>query len=192
MKAASLLGPRVGRLALLEPNPFYLLKQHGRGEAFAEALALRDLVKNCGTTGEWLTFAERFADYWAGDGVWRSMSENRRRAFLASWLPNFHEWDAVMNESGTSDEWKSLSAEVLVVSAVGTRRPIAEIVEILATAYPHWTFVQIPKGGHMAPLTHPEVVNPMVAEFLESGHVRLPPKAVQPSASADSPRSAPR
>ncbi len=34
LKAAALLGPRVGHLILLEPNPFYLLEQHGRTQAF--------------------------------------------------------------------------------------------------------------------------------------------------------------
>jgi pimeloyl-ACP methyl ester carboxylesterase len=63
LKAAALLGPRVGSLVLLEPNPFYLLKQHGRTPAFLEAFALRDHVKCFGALGDWTRVAERFADY---------------------------------------------------------------------------------------------------------------------------------
>src|SRR5450759_958606 len=37
LKAATMLGPRVGRLVLLEPNPFYLLKQHGRTDDYEES-----------------------------------------------------------------------------------------------------------------------------------------------------------
>jgi pimeloyl-ACP methyl ester carboxylesterase len=42
MKTAMLLGPRVRSLSLLEANPFYLLKQDGRTQAFLESRALRD------------------------------------------------------------------------------------------------------------------------------------------------------
>lgn len=31
-----------------------------------------------------------------------------------------------------------------------------------------WRMKTIPHGGHMAPLAHPELVNPLIADFL--GH----------------------
>jgi pimeloyl-ACP methyl ester carboxylesterase len=52
MKAAALLGGRVTKLVLLETNPFYLLKQAGHTEAFAEAKALRDCIKEFGAVGQ--------------------------------------------------------------------------------------------------------------------------------------------
>ena len=168
LKAATMLGPRVGRLVLLEPNPFYLLKQHGRTEAYEESRALRDHVKKFGVSGDWVKVAERFSDYWLGDGSWAAMPEKRRQAFTTSLRPNFHEWDAVMNEETTIAAWQALEAKTLVVSASGTRRPIREIVELLADACPHWTYAQIPEGGHMAPLSRPELINPIVKRFLET------------------------
>ena len=42
------------------------------------------------------------------------------------------------------------------------------IAESLHAARPDWTYVSIPAGGHMAPLTRPDLVNPMVASFLKS------------------------
>ena len=167
LKAASLLGPRVGSLVLLEPNPFYLLKQDGRVQAFLESRALRDHVKCFGSLGDWPKVAERFAEYWLGDGSWSAMPEKRRSAFADSLPPNFHEWDAVMEEETTVEEWKALTARTLVVSDATTRLPIREIVDILAKACPHWSFHTIPEGGHMAPLTRPELVNPIVRRFLD-------------------------
>jgi pimeloyl-ACP methyl ester carboxylesterase len=133
LKAARLLGLRVGSLVLLEPNPFYLLKQHGHTQAFLEACSLRDHVKCFGALGEWPQVAERFADYWLSDGSWSAMPEKRRATFVASLPPNVSEWDAVMDEETTVEEWKSMTARTLVVSDAGTRRPIREIVEIFAT-----------------------------------------------------------
>lgn len=168
LKAAMLLGPRVGSLILLEPNPFYLLEQHGRTRAFLESRSLRDHVKHFGSRGDWPRVAERFADYWLGDGAWNAMPEKRRAAFAESLPPNFHEWDAVMGEETTLEECKALSAGTLVVSDAATRLPIREIVGLFADACPHWSFHTIPEGGHMAPLTRPELINPVIREFLDA------------------------
>jgi pimeloyl-ACP methyl ester carboxylesterase len=168
-KAASLLGPQVGRLVFLEPNPFFLLEQAGRHDAYLEARALRDHVKSYGALGEWEKVAERFAEYWLGDGSWSAMPEKRRKAFAESLLPNFFEWDAVMDEKTKIEDWKNLKTETLLVSDPNTRRSIREIVALLGEACPHWNFHAIPEGGHMAPLTRPEIVNPVVRRFLETG-----------------------
>jgi pimeloyl-ACP methyl ester carboxylesterase len=169
LKAALLLGPRVGSLVLLEPNPFYLLKQCGRTQAYLESRSLRDHVKCFGSLGDWPAVAERFADYWLGDGSWSAMPERRRASFVESLAPNVYEWDAVMDEETTVEEWKALTVRTLVVSDAGTRRPIREIVDIFRTACPHWSFRSIPEGGHMAALTRPELINPIVREFLDAG-----------------------
>ena len=84
MKVAARLVGRVARLVLLETNPFYLLAQSGRVDAFAEAMELRNYIKKFGALGEWATAAEKFADYWGGAGTWREMSLDRRVGVLGS------------------------------------------------------------------------------------------------------------
>jgi pimeloyl-ACP methyl ester carboxylesterase len=168
LKAAMLLGSRVGKLILLEPNPFYLLKQAGRTQAFLESRDLRDHVKCFGSLGDWPKVAERFADYWLGDGSWLTMPDKRRAAFAESLPPNFYEWDAVMEEQTTVEEWGALTPRTLIVSDKATRLPIREIVDIFAEACPHWSFQYIAEGGHMAPLTRAELINPIIREFLDA------------------------
>jgi pimeloyl-ACP methyl ester carboxylesterase len=73
MKAAAALGPRVRQLILFEPNPFRLLAQGGRAEAFAEIAGLRDVVTRAAAAGDWTTAGRRFADYWGGAGTWDAM-----------------------------------------------------------------------------------------------------------------------
>jgi pimeloyl-ACP methyl ester carboxylesterase len=168
LKAATLLDPRVGSLVLLEPNPMYLLRQGGRMPAFLEASELREHVQRFGALNDWTRVAERFADYWLGDGAWSAMPEKRRAAFAESLPPNFHEWDAAMDEETGIEQFAALACRTLVVSDPSTRRPVREVVELLAEACPDWTFRSV-EGGHMAPLTRPEVVNPMIREFLDAG-----------------------
>lgn len=169
MKLAARLPGRVTKLALLEANPFYLLRQAGRTAAFAEAMALRDCIKQCGARGAWAMAAERFADYWGGAGSWDSMPADRRDAFAQALKPNYFEWDAVMDETTPLEQWARLAPRAtLFVSDPGTVAPIREIAALLRGACPTWRFEEIAGGGHMAPLTRPEIVNPLVRAFLRA------------------------
>ena len=169
MNLAARLGGQVAKLVLLETNPFDLLQQAGRLEAYAEAAALRDCVKLYGGRSEWETAAERFADYWVGAGSWQGMSSERRVAFAQALKPNFYEWDAVMGETTSVDEWaRTLPRATLVVYDPGTVLPIREIVAILRAGCPAWRFEEVAGAGHMAPLTRPELVNPIIGSFLDA------------------------
>jgi hypothetical protein len=81
MKVAARQRGRVEKLVLLEPIPFHLLAQAGRMDVFIEVMSLRNAIKKYGALGEWATAAERFADYWSGEGTWRAMPPDRRLAF---------------------------------------------------------------------------------------------------------------
>jgi pimeloyl-ACP methyl ester carboxylesterase len=167
MKAAARLSGRVARLVLLETNPFYLLAQFCRVEAFAEAVELRNCVKTFGARSEWTSAAERFADYWGGAGTWCEMSSERRTAFANALKPNYFEWDAVMNETTSVEQWASLlpRATLLVCDPL-TVLAIREIAAILRGACPGWSYREVPGAGHMAPLTRPDLINPLVGSFL--------------------------
>lgn len=166
LAAARQLGDRVERLVLLEPNPFRMLDVAGRTEAFNESAALYASVKLLGGDARWTELGALFADYFSGDGTWASMPEDRRRSFAAALPPNFHEWDAVMSDMTTPGEWGRIDAEVLVVRFGGTRRSLREIVDVFAEENHHWTFAQVADGGHMAPLTRPDLVNPVIEQFM--------------------------
>lgn len=167
LKTAHILAGKVLGLVLIDPNPFYLLAQNERWEAYEEAKALRDHVKKYGKLGDWEKVAKRFADYWIADNTWDMMSTERRSAFTESMPPNFHEWDGVMNETTPIETWKELSAETLVIYAAETKRPIREIVELFLSGCPDWAFEEVASCGHMGPLTHPHLINPIVAKFLD-------------------------
>jgi pimeloyl-ACP methyl ester carboxylesterase len=166
MRAALELGERVSHLVLIEPCPYALLRLAGRHEALAEALALSDAVKRFGAQGRWLEVAGRFADYFGGDGTWEAMAPERREAFARQLQPNLHEWDGVLADETPAQHFGRMPAQVLVVGAPDTRRPIREMNEVLREACPHWRFVTLPEGGHMAPVTHGERVDPLLLGFL--------------------------
>jgi pimeloyl-ACP methyl ester carboxylesterase len=168
MKAALRRPEAVRSLVLLEPIPFRLLERSGRHEAYAEIRGLGDHVQRHGRAGRWEVVAERFADYWNGDGSWAAMPPDRRARFTAAVPPNVAEFDAVMADDALLDEWPRIAAATLVMSARDTRRPTAEIAALLRAGAPHWTFRELPDGGHMFPLTRAEAVSGTVVPFLDA------------------------
>lgn len=168
------LGPRVRGLALFEPNPFHLLRAAGDRAGYDEGRRIRDIVKRGGGAGDWLGVAEAFADYWVGDGTWAAMPEGRRQAFAAALAPNFHEWDTLYADEPDDDvvafdlaQLRALSCPVLVLRSGNPRPGIAAIDGLLRRSLPEWQFGEVAAGGHMAPLARPDLVNPVLLEFLE-------------------------
>jgi pimeloyl-ACP methyl ester carboxylesterase len=130
---------------------------------------LCNIVKKYGAVGEWAMAAEKFADYWVGAGTWREMSPDRRLAFSEALKPNLFEWDAVMDDTTPVEEWAALlpPATLLVFDSAGVS-PTREIAAILRRSCPGWTFAEVQGAGHMAPITRPDLINPLVCSFLES------------------------
>lgn len=178
MKAALRLADRVAALVLIEPNPFYLLADHGRIDAYLEIDALHRLTKARGGAKGWAHAGATFADYWGGAGSWDAMPEQRRAAFLASFRNTFHEWDSVMRELTPVGAYVPLARRTLLMVARGTNRPIREIGDILQEHLPGLTVAQIAEGDHMAPLKNPAAVNPRVIAFLDR-RLPAPPLAMR-------------
>ncbi len=167
MMAGAIFKKSVRRLVLIEPNPFYLLEKSGRFAAYGEAVILRDAIKSNGNSGTWEAAAEVFANYWTGPGSWDAMSEDRKAKFARALVPNFHEWDAVMNEVVSFTEWqRDLPSDTTVISAGDTVRSIREIVELMKKHVPEWNYKHIECGGHMAAMTRPDLINPIVQSAL--------------------------
>ena len=185
MRLAARLAERTGKLILFEPIPFHLLREAGRTEALVEVLTLRDWVRTYGVLGEWESAAERFADYWNGGGSWQRMTLERRKAFAAALRPNYCEWDAVMNDGTPLEEWaRILPRSTLLMMDRETVRPVRAVTALLRRACPWWRYLEVSAGGHMAPLTNPCFVNPLIRSFLRQ---RLDASRRQPALAGSRP-----
>lgn len=68
-----------------------------------------------------------------GAGSWSAMPDDRKEKFSHALKPNFHEWDAVMNEETSLLEWeRDLPGETTVISAADTVKSIDEIYKLLS------------------------------------------------------------
>jgi pimeloyl-ACP methyl ester carboxylesterase len=166
--AACQLRGRVERLVLVEPSLFYLLQQNGQRAAFREISSLARVTTECLAAGAAHDAAKRFIDYWSGPGAWAQMPEGKQAA-LAGLLPSVApEWDAILSGTTSAAEWAALlPRDTLLMLSAGARGPSRGIVQALwRHAGPNWELTNIPHAGHMAPLTHPHIVNPIIGGFL--------------------------
>ena len=167
MMAAKLFRHQLNRLILIEPNPNYLLRDMGKIKEFNEIVALRNCIKTNGANDNWEIAAKVFADYFNGDGAWNTMDRDRRVKFINALKPNYHEWDPVINEQTSIDDWKSyLPENTTVLSCKKTINSISGIIQILRSNMENWNFIEYEEGGHMAALTMPDIINPMIAKAL--------------------------
>ena len=169
---AALADPgRVRALALYEPTLFALLD--AETPAPNEAEGIRRVVAEAGFAlgaGDQDAAAERFIDYWMGPGAWARTPEHRKLPIAAS-VTNVQRWGhALFTESTPLKAFRSLDVPVLYM--VGKRSPASAhgVARLLVRALPHVEVVEFENLGHMAPVTHPDLVNEAIGQFLERTH----------------------
>ena len=158
---------RVRALALYEPTLFSVLDQEMPPPNDADGIraTIAD-VKAALAAADPDAAAECFIDYWAGAGAWASMPEARRESIAAT-ISNAEGWaNALLTEPTPLDAFRNLNIPVLYM--VGTKSPASSlgVARVLTSVLPQVKVVEIHGAGHMGPLTHPEIVNEVIASFV--------------------------
>jgi pimeloyl-ACP methyl ester carboxylesterase len=156
----------VRALIVFEPILFYMLGRDGLADVFAEINAIATEYRKRGRQNDWEGAGALFVDYWSGPGTWAAMTAERK-AGLLKMLPNVvHEWDAVISPGPSLSDLAAIRAPTHLVRAADTRRPTHAIATLLANKQKGWHLHEIPTGGHMAPVTRPDLFNPLVSTIL--------------------------
>jgi pimeloyl-ACP methyl ester carboxylesterase len=165
---------RVRSLSLYEPTSFHLLDhsdsalQGIRAVAQATQIAIRDGRSAQGT--------ERFIDYWSGRGAYAALTP-ARQALLASQLPKVTlDFQALLNDPLRPCDYSRIGVPTCLIAGHHSPDCVHAIVSILAAVLPNQETHRI-DAGHMAPLTHPELVNPRIEGFIRG----VEAKAMMPS-----------
>ena len=186
---AALTDPgRVRAMALYEPTLFALLD--AETPATKEADGIRNVVAEAGVAldaGNQDAAAERFVDYWTGPGTWTRTPEQRKHPIAAA-VTNVRRWGhALFTEPTPLKAFRSLHVPVLYM--VGRRStPSAHgVARLLVKALPQVEVVEFDNLGHMGPVTHPDLVNDAIGQFLErTHHTSSPVDGLRPVYSAAS------
>jgi pimeloyl-ACP methyl ester carboxylesterase len=166
---AALANPgRVRAMALYEPTLFALLDAGSPRPN--EADGIRDVVEDASPAldaGNLAAAAERFIDYWMGEGSWKRTPENRKAPIAAS-VKNMRRWGhALFTEPTPLAAFRSLDIPVLYMVGGRSTTSARGVARLLTNALPRVEVVEFEELGHMGPITHPGRVNDVIARFLE-------------------------
>jgi pimeloyl-ACP methyl ester carboxylesterase len=111
--------------------------------------------------------AERFVDYWTGEGSWKRTPQERKAPIAAS-VRNARRWaHALFNEPTPLAAFGSLDIPVLFMVGGRSTTSAHGVARILADTLPRVDVIEFADLGHMGPVTHPERVNEAIAKFFE-------------------------
>lgn len=158
---------RVRALVVYEPTLFSLLEEETPRQAAANGI--RDAAAAAAAAieaGDPATAGERFIDYWMGAGTWSRMPQ-ARQASVAGSMANVGHWArALFAETTPLQAFRAL--EIPVLYLVGTESPASSrgVARLLTGVLPQVTVMKLPGLGHMGPVTHPDIVNDAIVDFM--------------------------
>jgi pimeloyl-ACP methyl ester carboxylesterase len=159
---------RVRRLCVFEPASFHLLRT-GRE---ADAQALREITQvaaavwNALASGEYVMGSQYFVDYWSGCGTWAALGPSRRDSLLAR-LPKIGlDFQATIHDAAGVEAFRDLAMPRLVLEGEASTPVAHRICAALGEIWPDAQRHVVRGAGHMAPVTHADAVNRVVAGFI--------------------------
>ena len=158
---------RLNALVLYEPTLFALVDA-----AFAppnDADGIRDAVERAAAAlavGDRDTAAEHFIDFWMGAGAWRATPTAQRGAIAAA-IVHVRGWGrALFGEPTPLRAFAALTMPVLLMVGEDSPASALAVARLLTQTLPNLETVAFNGLGHMGPVTHPDVVNAAIEDFL--------------------------
>lgn len=167
LMAAAKYPERVRALVLYEPTLFALVDADQPPPNDADGI--RHTVERATVAlvqGDRHRAAEYFIDFWTGEGSWRDKPEAQRDAIAAACV-NVPGWGhALLKEPTPLSAFAGLKMPVLLMLGQETQASARAVATLLARTWPHAELRHFEGLGHMGPLTHPDIVNAAIEEFL--------------------------
>ena len=141
---------------LYEPTLFALLDEEAPPPNEAEGIrqAVADAAAHL-ARGDRSAAAERFIDYWMGEGSWQRTPE-ARRAPIEEAIVHVQGWGtALFTQPTPLSDFGALDVPVLLM--VGSDSPASSrgVARLLASVLPRVQRLEFDGLGHMGPITHP-------------------------------------
>lgn len=150
-------------ITLYEPVAFHLLPDNdsARNEIL-EISAKMDELKPAEA-------AASFVDYWNQPGYFAALPAKVQQGMIAKQAKVQADFSALIQEPATLEDYATLSSPVMLMHGSESPQSSRRVAQLLADTLPQVTTAET-EGGHMAPLTHPQRVNPEIVSFLQHQH----------------------
>jgi len=154
---------RIRSLAVFEPVAFHLLGRDDPGLEPVHAM-MRELAELL-AAGRPAEAAATFLDYWSGAGSFANYPSRVQKDFARRTPKLALDFQALTGEPLTLDDYRELTLPVTLIAGKSSRLPALRVAQELGRVLPdcsvHWV-----DTGHMGPVTHPELINPIITAGL--------------------------
>jgi pimeloyl-ACP methyl ester carboxylesterase len=154
---------RVKTLTVFEPVAFHLLERDDPG--LWPVLAMMQELSGLMGAGENAQAAATFLDYWSGPGSFANFPPRVQKDFAHRTKKLELDFKALTRTPLSLEDYRQLRLPVTVIAGRLSRTPALRVAEKLSGALPCCTLRWV-DTGHMGPVTHPELVNPIIKESL--------------------------
>lgn len=169
LKLAAWMPERIASVAVYEPVLFRLLLDYQpRDRATTEILIAAQSIRNWFDLGHGARAAQRFVDFWSGEGAWERLPPVARQIIVARIPSVIGHFDALFKDTLNRAALSQLDMPILCMTGAGTRRSTRRIAELLRAAMPRATHEFVAHAGHMGPITHPHALTWRIGGFLDA------------------------
>jgi pimeloyl-ACP methyl ester carboxylesterase len=165
---ASPFADRVRSLTLIEPVLPTLLRESPADRRLYDLFA--QLARNVCTDlwdGMYLEAIDRFATYWSGSGPAEPLTVEMRLRLIDRVEKLAYDFTAALAEENVTTAAAAIGVPTLLLSGglspYFTQRITYRLASIIGAAEAH----HLPAAGHMLPLTHAKIANPLIAAHIQ-------------------------
>jgi pimeloyl-ACP methyl ester carboxylesterase len=169
---------RVRSLSLFEPIPFHLLP--AGDPVVADMRAVQGDVEASLRKDDAGSGVASFVDYWSGPGTFARMPEERRATLCRQLSKMAMELRAVAGATTPAESYRRIAAPTCLMGGRESPPAARLALAVLADLIPQAQQCQV-AAGHLAPATHPALVNPIIERFIRTVDDRLPTWNLNPS-----------
>ncbi|WP_428633978.1 alpha/beta fold hydrolase [Sedimenticola sp.] len=158
-------------LGLYEPVAFHLLEPNEPAYQIIREVAER--VAEYLNQGDIAAAAGHFIDFWSSPGTYLGLPAERQR-ILEHYIPKVSlDFQAILRESVKAADYRTLKLPICMLRSQESPLPTRRVAEVLENTLPRLECHWVP-GGHMAPITHAEIVNLHWIRFIQQPHHTVP------------------
>ncbi|QEX19216.1 alpha/beta hydrolase [Hypericibacter terrae] len=164
----------VRSLTLIEPVAFYLLRNGDADDRrlLREVNSIEARIRAAMDLGAPEIGMARFIDFWNGEGSWARLEPARQIHLCRQIHRVAANFAAVAQEPCTLTPIRAIRRPTLIIRGEQSPGCTRRIAGMLEAAIPSARLAEIPNAGHMAPLTHPHYVDPLVADHIFAARQR--------------------
>lgn len=160
---------RIRSLTLYEPTAFSILR-HRDGEDREQFDVIRrvaDDMRKFISEGSSHRAMALFVDFWNGVGTWDQMSMTQQYGLSLLAKKMVRDFHMLFDEKWNVEDFGRLRFPVALLKGEKSSPVAIRVADVLANLIPQARLIEIQNAGHMAPVTQPRIVAPVIAEHLQ-------------------------